>query len=120
MIFKVEINTQTEAGKKAYELIENFEEKEGITYLEEEIKEDSVKIIEINSQTKFGRKAYEFIESNCEKEGITYLDKPEYLTHKELRALEEKLIQIFEEIEKEYKQKRLEKKIARKYKKKNK
>jgi hypothetical protein len=120
MIFKVEINTQTEAGKKAYELIESFEDKEGITYLEEEIKEESVKIIEINSQTKFGEKAYEFIESNCKKEGITYLDLPECLTHKELRALEKEFIQSFEEIEKEYKQKRLEKKIARKYKKKNK
>ena len=119
MIFKVEINTQTEAGRKAYELIENFEDKEGITYLEES-KAESVKIIEINSQTKSGRKAYEFIESNCEKEGITYLDLPEYLTHKELRALKKELIQSFEEIEKEYKQKKLEKKIARKYKKKNK
>ena len=117
MIFKVEINTQTEAGRKAYELIENFEDKEGITYLEEDSKAESVKILEINSQTKFGEKAYEFIESNCEKEGITYLDEPEYLTHKELRALKKEIIQIFEEIDKEYKQKRLEKKIARKYKK---
>lgn len=117
MIFKVEINTQTEAGKKAYELIESFEDKEGITYLEEDSKAESVKILEINSQTKFGEKAYEFIESNCEKEGITYLDEPEYLTHKELRALKKEIIQIFEEIDKEYKQKRLEKKIARKYKK---
>lgn len=116
MIFKVEINTQTEAGKKAYELIESFEDKEGITYLEEEIKEESVKIIEINSQTKFGIKAYEFIESNCEKEGITYLDLPKGLTHKELRAIEREFIQRLEEKQKEYKQKRLEKKIARKYK----
>lgn len=120
MIFKVEIDTQTEAGKKAYELIESFEDKEGITYLEEESKEESVKIIEINSQTKSGRKAYVFIERNWQKEGITYLDLPECLTHKELRALEKEFIQSFEEIEKEYKQKRLEKKIARKYKKKNK
>ena len=117
MIFKVEINTQTEAGKKAYELIESFEDKEGITYLEDKSQEESVKILEINSQTKFGEKAYEFIESNCKKEGITYLDEPEYLTHKELRALKKEIIQIFEEIDKEYKQKRLEKKIARKYKK---
>ena len=118
MIFKVEINTQTEAGKKAYELIESFEDKEGITYLEEESKAESVKILEINSQTKSGRKAYLFIERNWQKEGITYLDEPAYLTHKELRALKKEIIQNLEEIEKEYKQKRLEKKIARKYKKK--
>ena len=106
MIFKVEINTQTEAGRKAYELIESFEDKEGITYLEDKFKEESVKILEINSQTKSGRKTYEFIESNCEKEGITYLDLPEYLTHKELRALEKEIIQSFEEMAKEYKQKK--------------
>lgn len=116
MIFKVEINTQTEAGRKAYELIESFEDKEGITYLEDEFKEESVKILEINSQTKFGIKAYEFIESNCEKEGITYLDLPKGLTHKELRAIEREFIQRLAEKQKEYKQKRLEKKIARKYK----
>ena len=118
MIFKVEINTQTEAGKKAYELIQSFEDKEGITYLEEESKAESVKILEINSQTKFGEKAYEFIESNCKKEGITYLDLPECLTHKELRALIKEIVQRLEEKTKKYKQERLEKKIARKYKKK--
>ena len=97
MIFKVEINTQTEAGRKVYELIESFEDKEGITYLEEEIKEESIKIIEINSQTKSGRKAYVFIERNWQKEGITYLDEPAYLTHKELRALIKEIVQRLEE-----------------------
>ena len=116
MIFKVEINTQTEAGRKAYELIESFEDTEGINYLEEESKAESVKIFEINSQTKSGRKAYVFIERNWQKEGITYLDEPTYLTHKELRALIKEIVQRLEEKTKKYKQERLEKKIARKYK----
>ncbi len=32
MILKLEINTQTKSGRKAYEFIESLEDKEGITY----------------------------------------------------------------------------------------
>ncbi len=72
--------------------------------------------VEIDTQTESGRKVYELIESLYGKEGITYLDEDEYLTEEEEEALKEELTQIFEEIQKGHVQKRLEKKIARKYK----
>ena len=36
MIFRVEINSQTKAGRKVYELIESLWGKDGITYLDED------------------------------------------------------------------------------------
>lgn len=75
--------------------------------------------VEIDPFTKSGKKVYEYIESLKDKNGIRYIDfnEGDYLTEKELEKIEMRCIN---EMVKEYKQKRLEKKIARKYKKKNK
>ena len=73
--------------------------------------------VEIDPFTKSGKKVYEYIESLKDKNGIRYIDfnEEDYLTEKELEKIEKHCIN---EMAKEYKQKRLEKKIARKYKKK--
>lgn len=62
MIFRVEINSQTKAGRKVYELIESLWGKDGITYLdedeylskeeEEELKEELIQIFDdINNES---------------------------------------------------------------------
>ena len=73
--------------------------------------------VEIDPFTKSGKKVYEYIESLKDKNGIRYMDfnEEDYLTEKELEKIEKRCIN---EMTKEYKQERLEKKIARKYKKK--
>ena len=71
--------------------------------------------VEIDPFTKSGKKVYEYIESLKDKNGIRYMDfnEEDYLTEKELEKIEKRCIN---EMTKEYKQERLEKKIARKYK----
>lgn len=62
MIFRVEINSQTKAGRKVYELIESLWGKDGITYLDEdeylskeeekELKEELIQIFDdINNES---------------------------------------------------------------------
>ena len=62
MIFRVEINSQTKAGRKVYELIESLLGKDGITYLDEdeylskeeekELKEELIQIFDdINNES---------------------------------------------------------------------
>ncbi len=74
--------------------------------------------VEIDPHTESGRKAYEFIESLKDKNGITYIDYSEsnFLSKERIKEIEEQAIEKIAERYKEYAQKRLEKKIARKYK----
>lgn len=61
MIFRVEIDSQTKAGRKVYELIESLWGEDGITYLdedeylskeEEELKEELINIFDdINNES---------------------------------------------------------------------